>query len=242
MTARNPRLRARKRPENTGKSPRRGGDAPRRKAAPTRLRARRAAASRSSRRARAGRAARQAPRRRALSWGIRKPSRNTLARLNRLLDATPSGAPPSDQQTLSAFLAIREQTPRSGRPAGAFAILPAGDGLAETGGYGATARAKSGDNRPIVPAESLQAAARRIQAVASSVRLKILVHLLAGPSTYAHLKKATSLAAGPLYFHLGRLRLAGLIGPAERNLYVLTKEGRIFLAGILLIEAVLSKR
>jgi predicted transcriptional regulator len=65
-----------------------------------------------------------------------------------------------------------------------------------------------------------------LAALGSVHRLAILVKLLEGPGTYRTLQKATGLKAGPLYHHIGELRLAGLIGPRERDLYNLTRGGR----------------
>ena len=65
-----------------------------------------------------------------------------------------------------------------------------------------------------------------LAAVGSRHRLGLLLKLLDGPATYAGLRKATKLKAGPLYHHIAQLRLAGLIGPKERDLYELTRGGR----------------
>jgi len=63
-------------------------------------------------------------------------------------------------------------------------------------------------------------------ALGSPHRLRILMKLLEGPGTYQTLRKATGLQAGPLYHHIGQLRLAGLVGPKQRDLYELTRGGR----------------
>ena len=78
------------------------------------------------------------------------------------------------------------------------------------------------------PATGRQAArlAGVLAAVGSPHRLKILVKLLEGPATYRSLQRTTRLKAGPLYHHIGQLRLAGLIGPKQRDLYDLTRGGR----------------
>jgi len=68
--------------------------------------------------------------------------------------------------------------------------------------------------------------ARVLAALASVHRLQILTKLLEGPGTYGTLQKATRLKAGPLYHHIGQLRIADLIGPKERDLYDLTRGGR----------------
>jgi predicted transcriptional regulator len=55
--------------------------------------------------------------------------------------------------------------------------------------------------------------------------MSILSLLLKGPATYQELKTATKAKAGPLYFHVQQLRLAGLIDPSERNVYQVTSLG-----------------
>ncbi|MCK4627151.1 MAG: winged helix-turn-helix transcriptional regulator [Phycisphaerae bacterium] len=57
-------------------------------------------------------------------------------------------------------------------------------------------------------------------------RLRILNFLLEGPATYRHLQKTSGLQVGPLYHHIGKLRLAGLMTPKQRDLYALTRAGR----------------
>ena len=57
-------------------------------------------------------------------------------------------------------------------------------------------------------------------------RLKIMSRLLEGPATYRGLQHATGLQVGPLYHHIDKLRLAGLMAPKERDLYALTPLGR----------------
>lgn len=65
-----------------------------------------------------------------------------------------------------------------------------------------------------------------LSAMGSVHRVRILAKLLEGPGTYRTLQKATKLKAGPLYHHVAQLRLAGLIGPKQRDLYRLTRGGR----------------
>ncbi|MHC4610430.1 MAG: hypothetical protein ACYS7M_08795, partial [Planctomycetota bacterium] len=65
-----------------------------------------------------------------------------------------------------------------------------------------------------------------LAAIGSPHRVKILVKLLEGPATYRAIQKTTRLKAGPLYHHVAQLRLAGLIGPKQRDLYELTRGGR----------------
>lgn len=68
--------------------------------------------------------------------------------------------------------------------------------------------------------------AQIVEAVASPHRLGILLKLLEGPSTYKALQRTTGLNVGPLYHHVNRLRGEGLVGPRERDLYLLTVAGR----------------
>ncbi len=67
-------------------------------------------------------------------------------------------------------------------------------------------------------------------------RLRIMAYLLEGPATYRGLQRATGLQVGPLYHHIDKLRLAGLMGPKERDLYTLTRAGR----NLLLLAMVLG--
>lgn len=57
-------------------------------------------------------------------------------------------------------------------------------------------------------------------------RARMVAKLLEGPATYRALQALTKMKAGPLYYHLGELRLAGLILPKQRDLYELTRGGR----------------
>jgi predicted transcriptional regulator len=65
-----------------------------------------------------------------------------------------------------------------------------------------------------------------LSALGSTHRVRILAKLLEGPATYRALQKVTRLKAGPLYHHISQLRMAGLIGPKQRDLYELTRGGR----------------
>lgn len=68
--------------------------------------------------------------------------------------------------------------------------------------------------------------ARRLAAVGHPQRLAVLTLLLDGPAVYRSLQRATGLGAGPLYHHINQLRLAGLMRPAQRDIYELTRGGR----------------
>jgi len=112
------------------------------------------------------------------------------------------------------------------------------------------AGAKAAEN----PDAGIQEAARRVgrvdlrrltQALAafgSVHRLRILTGLLEGPATYRWLQRRTGLKAGPLYHHVNQLRLAGLVGPRERDIYVLTRAGRNALMVVLALESLLKDR
>ena len=67
---------------------------------------------------------------------------------------------------------------------------------------------------------------RAMAAVGHPQRGRILCKLLEGPATYQALQHLTKLKAGPLYHHVGELRMAGLMLPRERDLYELTRAGR----------------
>ena len=81
-----------------------------------------------------------------------------------------------------------------------------------------------------------------LAAVAHVQRLTIMLKLLEGPATYAALRHATKLKAGPLYHHIGQLRLAGLILPKQRDLYELTRGGRNLMLAVAVIGPVTRDR
>ena len=65
-----------------------------------------------------------------------------------------------------------------------------------------------------------------LAALGHADRARIVAKLLEGPATYRALQKLTKMKPGPLYYHLGELRSAGLILPKQRDLYELTRGGR----------------
>ncbi len=65
-----------------------------------------------------------------------------------------------------------------------------------------------------------------LAALGHADRARIVAKLLEGPATYRALQSLTKMKAGPLYYHLGELRSAGLILPKQRDLYELTRGGR----------------
>ena len=65
-----------------------------------------------------------------------------------------------------------------------------------------------------------------LAALGHADRARITAKLLEGPATYRALQDLTKMKAGPLYYHLGELRAAGLILPKQRDLYELTRGGR----------------
>lgn len=81
-----------------------------------------------------------------------------------------------------------------------------------------------------------------LAAMGHPVRIKILTMLLDGPGVYRSLQKVTGLKPGPLYHHVNQLRLAGLIGPKQRDLYELTRAGRNLLLVTLALEPLLKDR
>lgn len=81
-----------------------------------------------------------------------------------------------------------------------------------------------------------------LAAMGHPARIKILTMLLDGPGVYRSLQKVTGLKPGPLYHHVNQLRLAGLIGPKQRDLYELTRAGRNLLMVTLALEPLLKDR
>ena len=63
-------------------------------------------------------------------------------------------------------------------------------------------------------------------AIASSRRLTMLKAMMAGADSYAKLRKAVGLSAGPLYYHLRELKSAGLVAEGQRDVYKLTSRGQ----------------
>ena len=85
-------------------------------------------------------------------------------------------------------------------------------------------------------------AAEALAAAGSLHRLRIMAYLLEGPATYRALQKTTGLRVGPLYHHIDRLRLAGLMGPKERDLYTLTRAGRNLILVVIAALRLLNDR
>ena len=107
------------------------------------------------------------------------------------------------------------------------------------GGYkGDFPRAQDRESAARQVARGLQAdkLACLLAAVGHHQRIRIVLKLLGGEATHRLLAKATGLKAGPLYYHLRELRLAGLIGPKVRDLYVLTPKGQRALLAVLAME------
>jgi DNA-binding transcriptional ArsR family regulator len=63
-------------------------------------------------------------------------------------------------------------------------------------------------------------------AIASPRRLTMLKAMMAGADSYAKLRKAVGLSAGPLYYHLRELKSAGLVEEGQRDVYKPTQRGR----------------
>ena len=143
----------------------------------------------------------------------RTSARDELARLFNQLPANSASFVAS-----AALVAVGE---RAGQKA-TFRVSGAGD-LNSSGG--AVAPSKSPSRHGGTPAQRRRLAGF-IEAVASSHRLTILSKLIQGPATFRALTKATRLKVGPLYHHVNRLRIAGLIAPKERDLYRVTRSGR----------------
>ena len=135
---------------------------------------------------------------------------------------------PGGARGLIGLLAIEDRAADRAEPRIQLLVLPASTRSASGESTGQVSR---------LATSWIQRAARTMQAAASGRRLEILAYLAGGPSSYGPLQKATGLAAGPLYFHITKLRLAGLIAPAERNVYELTGNGRMLLAAALLADS-----
>jgi hypothetical protein len=86
----------------------------------------------------------------------------------------------------------------------------------------------------------LQVLSEVLGAFGNGCRLTILLMLLAGPATYQALQQAVHLKPGPLYYHITQLRLAGLLCPKARDLYMLTRGGRDALLLALLMGSVID--
>jgi len=65
-----------------------------------------------------------------------------------------------------------------------------------------------------------------LSAVASPRRLTMLKAMMAGADSYAKLRKAVGLSAGPLYYHLRELKSASLVQEGQRDVYKLTVRGK----------------
>ena len=72
-------------------------------------------------------------------------------------------------------------------------------------------------------------------------RLRMLALLFQGPGSHHSLEALTKLQAGPLYHHLNRLRLAGLVTSSERDRYALTERGRRLLLGLTALSEMLGR-
>lgn len=163
------------------------------------------------------------PRRRA---GTRQPTpaadaKNGPGRRGRgdLLQAT---------KTLVARLDIRERPGRRSKCASAeIAFDLAGPPSRHPG--------VKGKSPPKVSAKDIRGAAKLLAAVGHPVRIKVLTHALRGPCVYRDLCRISGTASGPLYFHLNRLQITGLIRVVERDLYELTDVGRSLIAGALVV-------
>ena len=141
----------------------------------------------------------------------------------------------------SCFVGLRRRRPPDG--------LGVMVGIVETvgGQIDATVIACATGTSSITPArlggsgpKSIRHLSTALAAMGHPVRIKILTMLLDGPGVYRSLQKVTGLKPGPLYHHVNQLRLAGLIGPKERDLYELTRAGRNLLMVTLAVEPLLK--
>ena len=89
---------------------------------------------------------------------------------------------------------------------------------------------------------TLPRVAPTLAALGHADRARIVAKLLEGPATYRALRKLTKMKAGPLYYHLGELRSAGLILPKQRDLYELTRGGRNLALVMMVAESLARDR
>jgi hypothetical protein len=81
----------------------------------------------------------------------------------------------------------------------------------------------------------------RLAALANPHRSAIALNLLNGPASHQELLGAVNLKAGPFYFHVNQLRLAGLIGLTGRNSYQLTRPARALLLILCATNKIVSR-
>jgi DNA-binding transcriptional ArsR family regulator len=104
--------------------------------------------------------------------------------------------------------------------------------ILETRQTGRRVRLRGAGTLPMKPAnrktmtKHLAGLAATLAALGSAERMEVLLALSAGRSTHAELALWTGLRPGPLYHHLNRLRLAGLLEISRRNVYELSRPGR----------------
>lgn len=96
--------------------------------------------------------------------------------------------------------------------------------------------------RNLVKGLNLETIAASLGSLASTHRLTIVHRLMEGPAGYGQLREATKLQAGPLYHHIGFLRLAGVVGPKSRDVYELTESGRRLALLSVLVPKLLRSR
>ncbi|MBI1824888.1 MAG: helix-turn-helix transcriptional regulator [Planctomycetes bacterium] len=92
-----------------------------------------------------------------------------------------------------------------------------------------------------IRADRFRRSSEILSATAHPVRLAILHLLLSGPATYSSLQRRTQCKAGPLYHHIGQLRLAGLILPKQRDVYELSATGRNVLLCVLAMRQLANR-
>ncbi len=103
-------------------------------------------------------------------------------------------------------------------------------------------RERSTAARNLVKGLNLEKIAASLGSLASTHRLTIVHRLMEGPAGYGQLREATKLQAGPLYHHIGFLRLAGVVGPKSRDVYELTESGRRLALLSVLVPKLLRSR
>ena len=92
---------------------------------------------------------------------------------------------------------------------------------------------------PFLKKAKNQEVATLFSALANPHRVAICKSLLSGPKCHTELRAICHLNAGPLYHHLRELKLAGFMGPPQRDRYALSTRGRDMLLIALSVSAMM---
>jgi len=69
----------------------------------------------------------------------------------------------------------------------------------------------------VIPKEKILAASEGLRAIAHTIRLSILCHLLKGPMCVSELMEVTGTSQSNLSQHLGKMRLMGILTNEKRG-------------------------